>query len=110
MANNDDLKKLDMRIARMEKLVETLVTRAEPTEISADEMETYKKVRDVVAVDWGHFCGINDCFRCIVQPCVARCVQTCIQACIKVCDVECSCGPCSIGGLQGNMRRFDNLG
>lgn len=109
MAGTDDVKKLEMRIARLETLVEKAVATRAPAEISADEVKAYIKVRDVLAVDWGEFCGINDCFRCIVR--CLRCITVC-ELCLRRCDVECVCGPCNIarGGLRGRLSRFSELG
>jgi len=103
-----DVKKLEMRIARLENLVEKAVATREPVDVSSDELKAYQKVRDIVAADWGEFCGINDCFRCIIR--CLRCYQC--QVCAR-CDIECNCGPCSMGGMggmSGGLGRFGGLG
>ena len=109
MAEAEDIKGLEMRIARIEKLVEKMAVGREPADVSAQEIAAFRKVRDVIAADWGEFCGINDCFRCIIR--CLRCV-TCVR-CIVRCIVECSCGPCNPGfegGLSGGIGRFSELG
>jgi len=103
-----DLKKLELRIARLEQLVQGAPKR-EAVDITAEEMKAYQKVRDVIAADYGEFCGINDCFRCIGLCGGARCVSCFVCArCIN----ECICGPCGpvLGGLAGTLGRFSGLG
>lgn len=106
----DDMKELALRIERIEKMIEGLAAERAPVaaDLTADEISAYRKVRDVVAVDYGHFCGINDCFRCVIVRCTVSC-QICEVVC-RPCDVECSCGPCSPGGLRGRINRFGDLG
>ncbi len=109
MAESGDMKKLEMRIGRIEQLVESLAGRSEATDLSEGEIKAYQKVRDVIAADWGEFCGINDCFRCIIVRCIQRCITLCDIIC-NPCDTECSCGPCGYGGFRGNLRRFSGMG
>jgi hypothetical protein len=109
MAENDRLSKLELRLERIEKLMERAVTERKPEALSAEEIAAYRKVRDVVAIDYGEFCGINDCFRCIVVRCWQPPVL-CDRFCVRPCDIECTCGPCNPGGAIGGMRRFGSLG
>jgi hypothetical protein len=104
----DKGKDLEMRISRIESMLESMVARSEAADISAEEVKAYRKVRDVIAADYGEFCGINDCFRCVIS----RCAQLCQIACLacRPCDVECVCGPCIRSGLGGNLNRFSALG
>jgi hypothetical protein len=108
----DDLKELSLRIEKMEKMLESLAgERAQVTaaDLSADEVKAFQKVRDVIAADFGRFCGINDCFRCIIVRCATVCQVVCDVVCTP-CDIECSCGPCNPGGLRGRVGRFGSLG
>lgn len=108
MADPEDIKKLELRISRLESVLEKVVPTRQAVDISAEEMKTYQKVRDVVAADWGDFCGINDCFRCIV-----RCFRCFSCYVCRRCDVECICGPCNPGlgaGLVGGLSRFSGFG
>ncbi len=107
----DDNKDLSLRIERIEKLLEGIAAERVPvaTELTEDELKAFQKVRDVVAVDWGNMCGINDCYRCIVVRCITTCQTVCDIVC-QPCDVECSCGPCSAGGLRGRLNRFGRMG
>jgi hypothetical protein len=107
MAQGDDIKTLEMRIRKLETMLSETAERREATNLSADEIRAYQKVRDVIAADWGEFCGINDCFRCIVVRCL-RCYEP--VPIPRPCDIECSCGPCNIGRLGGGMSRFSGLG
>lgn len=109
MAENDNVKRLEMRIAKLEEMIGQMGARRAPAEVTAEEIKAYQKVRDVLAADWGEFCGINDCFRCIIVRCITRCIALCDVVC-RPCDVECSCGPCNMGGLGGRLRRFSDLG
>jgi hypothetical protein len=108
MGTGDDVKNLEMRISKLESMLSESVNRRQVSDISADELRAYQKVRDVVAADWGEFCGINDCFRCIVVRCI-RYDPVPIPI-PRPCDVECSCGPCNIGRFGGGMGRFSGLG
>ncbi len=104
----DDTKELSARIARLEKLVESLASqheRPEVTDITAQELTAFRKVRDVLAFDPDTVCGINECFKCISLCRVCQVCAVC-RVC-KVCDFECTCGPCNIGGMSG---RFGALG
>ena len=106
MPVDDNTKRLEARIAQLESKLAS-AGRQEPAEITAEEMKAYRKVRDVIAADWGEFCGINDCFRCIRVcgggPCVIRCIVRCIN--------ECVCGPCSPGGGgPGGGGQFGGFG
>ncbi len=106
MAENE-LEKLELRIGKIERLLEETLTKRASANITAEEMAAYQKVKDVVAADWGEFCGINDCFRCVIIRCL-QCYSG--PSLCRACDVECSCGPCNIGQFGGSMRRFQNLG
>ena len=103
---DDTLKNLEMRITKIETLLEKALERQTPSNLTADELATYRKVRDVIAADYGDFCGINDCFRCNIFRCGGG-PSLCRPV---VCDIECSCGPCNIGPIGGGLRRFSGLG
>jgi hypothetical protein len=100
----DKIRKLEGRIQNLENALASR-QRPEPTSLSEDEVAAYIKVRDVIAADYGEFCGINDCFRPIV--CRVACVVCRI---CRICDVECICGPCNIGGLRGGSGDFMRFG
>ncbi len=107
-AGSEDVKKLQLRIVELENRLKQMMAAREPTDISVEEVKAYRKVRDVLAADWGDFCGINDCMRCIVTRCFTNCIVT---RCIVRCIVECTCGPCSPGRLgTGGGGRFSDLG
>ena len=111
----DRIKKLELRIQELEDQLGSQRARPELEDLSADELKAYVKVREMLQVDWGDFCGINDCMRCIVRLCdrcirwpsetISRCVHTC------GCIFECFCGPCNPGGFSsGGGGRFSQLG
>lgn len=108
MAEKEDFEFLKGRIEELEnKLAAVSGPAVAKAEISADEVQAFIKVRDVIAADWGENCGINECMRCIVSRCVSVCVVRCITACI----FECSCGPCNQGPYgAGGLGRFTGLG
>lgn len=96
------VKRLEARIVELENELKTL-RGPQPTDISADEVQAYLKVREVV--DWEGGCKL--CGPCIVWPSetISRCVRLC------ACLVECTCGPCNIGGFErGGLSRFSALG
>ena len=106
MADEDRIKALEGRIAELENMLTQRAKR--PVEdLTAEELQTFAKVRDVMAADWGEFCGINDCFRCrVCRTCVVcRICRVC-----RVCDFECVCGPCVIDGPLGRrVSGFDDF-
>jgi hypothetical protein len=107
---DDVTKKLEMRIVELEDQLKELRARREPSDISADEMKAYRKVREVIAADWGGGC-ISECMRC-VGPCIkwpSETISRCIRLC--ACIFECACGPCNFGGFEaGGAGRFSGLG
>jgi hypothetical protein len=105
MATGDDVKELNLRLTKLEQAIGGLAEQRSVTNLTADEIKAYQKVRDVMAANWGDFCGINDCFRCVV----VRCLR-CYTPLCRRCDIECSCGPCAIGTLGGGLQRFSDLG
>ena len=98
-----------MRVQKLEDHFEAM--RAfQPQDISADEIAAYQKVRDSLQVSICTPCQV--CYPCrICWPC-----HTCLCPCGKgwkppgPCLNECTCGPCSQGGLSGMGGRFGNLG
>ena len=108
MAEEEDrLQRLELRLERIEQALTAGAGRRESvSDVSPEELQAFVKVRDVLAADWGDFCGINDCFRCnsLCRPLCSIC-----RVC-RVCDVECSCGPCGFGGGMGGLSRFSGLG
>ena len=111
MADEDDrIQRLELRLERIEQALTAgggAAKRQSVSDVSPEELQAFVKVRDVLAGDWGDFCGVNDCFRCIA---LCRPLCTICRVC-RVCDVECSCGPCNIGGGGlGGLSRFSGLG
>ncbi len=109
-----DPKDLEMRIKKIEGLLEKMVAKREAVDVSADEVKAYKKVRDLVAWDPDNTCGINECQPCVILRCIKDPISLC--ACIKCapCDVECSCGPCNMCGYgtlgSSGSSKFGGLG
>ena len=107
MPSQEEFDELKGRIVELENQLKGRAVQRDVSSITPEEMQAFVKVRDVVAGDWGEFCGINDCFRCVVQ----RCLQLCIVRCIQVCIFECTCGPCNQGQVGGGgLGRFGGLG
>ncbi|SRR6266704_922128 len=104
MADEKDLKSLDMRLTKLEDAIGRLLESRKAADISAEEMKTYLKVRDsVVEPD---FCGPNDCMRlCFPRVTCWNCIR-CFR-CITRCINECTCGPGTGGGFSGG---FSELG
>ena len=98
----DDTQKLEMRIRELENTIKQLQESRKTMDVSAEELQSYLKVRQVLEPD---FCGPNDCMVLCVR-CI-RCIR-CIR-CMNFCINECSCGPCSSGGGFGGGG-FGSLG
>ena len=94
------VKKLEARVVELEQRLGEVTRRPEPTHITAEEMQAFHKVKDLVAADFGGFCGINDCFRLCMRCHGAGGSGNCFR-CVTRCINECVCGPCSPGGLGG---------
>ena len=108
MADDEALQALEGRIAALENALAGK-TQSRVADLTDDEIAAFKKVQDVIAADYGDFCGITDCYRgglctvCSVCPICRVC---------RVCIFECSCGPCNIGpgGGVGNVGGFNQFG
>ena len=109
MANDDTIKKLEMRIAQLETALEGRKARTAVADLTADEIKAFQKVRDAFAFDPDTSCVINECLRCIVTKICHVCHLCHCHICnvCKICDVECTCGPCIMSVPTG---RFGNLG
>jgi hypothetical protein len=109
MADDDRIAALEGRIAELENQLAGRAKRAGPpaAELTQDDLAAFQRVRDVLATDWGDFCGINDCFRCRICRVCTTCV---ICRVCRVCDVECICGPCNVGGMVGGPGGFSSFG
>jgi hypothetical protein len=104
----EERNELEGRIERLEQMLGSGMQR-EAIDLSADEIKTYIKVRDVIAANYGEFCGINDCFRCLLCKLCSSC-QTChtcatCRIC-RICDVECICSMGTRSGGMGDFMRF----
>ena len=107
MPSQEEFDELKGRIVELENRLQGRTTRrGDLSSLTPEELQAYAKVRDVLAGDWGEFCGINDCFKCIIAHCWQPCLR-CWQPCF-----ECICGPCNPGLLTGGgvVGRFGNLG
>lgn len=113
MPDEREFEALKGRIVELENQLKAGQVKREVTDLSAEDLKAYAKVRDVIAADWGEFCGINDCYRCVTRCTVCTVCSVCVGRCIQVCINECTCGPCNVGGL-GNIGdlggRFGGLG
>lgn len=112
MAEDERVEELELQVKELSQKLDALTSggRRRVADLTEEELATYQKVQDIVAADWGEFCGINDCFRCIQICRVCKVCQVC-QVC-AVCINECSCGPCSAGPMAGGggLGRFGGLG
>lgn len=98
-----ETKKLEVRLANIERKISELSTALRPKVLeekaAKEDIDTYLRVlRAALAADWGDFCGINDCFKCIhICRICSGGTQLC-RACTVclICDVECTCGPCAV--------------
>jgi hypothetical protein len=109
MPTDEEFEALKGRIVELENQLAKR-GKSRVTDLTPEEIDTFQKVREVIASDFGDFCGVNDCMSC-VQLCIQRCVQLCVARCIQVCIFECTCGPCNVGNLGSvAATRFGSLG
>lgn len=115
MGDEDRVEELELQVKELTQKLDAMTGggRRAMADLTDEELATYQKVRDIVVADWGEFCGINDCFRCIQICRVCKICGTCqvCQVCVA-CIHECSCGPCGsvpLGG-GGGLGRFGGLG
>ncbi len=104
---DDKVKKLEARVIELEQKLGQFTRRPEPAHVTAEEIQAFHKVRDLVATDFGDFCGINDCFRACFRCQGGGGTSNCFR-----CINECVCGPCSPGGFGGGGfgGRFGGFG
>ncbi len=107
MAGSEEIEELKGRIERLENALAGAAPKRAVADLSPDEIQAFMKVREVLAADWGEFCGINDCYRCrICAVCkVCRVCRIC-----RVCDFECVCGPCALGDPVSGPGHFSGFG
>ncbi len=106
--DDKDLKQLDARLAAIESKLAGVASRPQAASLTEEEVRAYQKVRDVIAADFGGFCGINDCFRCIPFHCGGGGGP--VFHCIKFCINECICGPGGGFGPIGGPGGFGGFG
>src|ERR671916_2136352 len=103
MAGEEEVRRLEARIVELEDQLKAVRGTREPVDISAEEMQAFRKVSAAVASDLA--CSgacLSECRVCIVLRCVTACLRCSTGPCIiDPCIVECSCGPCNIGGFAG---------
>ncbi len=110
----DSVKRLEARIVELEGKLQTVTSRPSASDVSADEIKAYVKVRDMISADFGDFCGVNDCFRlrCSVGGgstgtnfrCIVRCINECVCGpCITACITACFSGQAGAGGQFGGF-------
>lgn len=108
MPSQEEFDELKGRIVELENKLSQATTPAAKASVTAEEMQAYAKVRDLLAADYGDFCGINDCYRPVL-----RCYSNCMTRCISRCIYECTCGPCNLDPgtmVPGGLQRFGGLG
>lgn len=114
----EEKKSLEVRLARIEEKLNILTGSIKPEilekKASKEDIDVYLRVLKAgLAADWGEFCGINDCYKCI-RVCDAPVLCNAPVLC-KICSpcYECTCYPCvpySIGSLQKGVKEFESLG
>ena len=102
------IERLELEIKELKDQLASGRSRRSVADIKPEDLQAYVRVRDVIAADIDD-CGINECFRCSICR-ICRACEVC--AICRACVVECSCGPCNIGGggLRGSLSRFRELG
>jgi hypothetical protein len=104
MPSQEEFDELKGRIVELEN---ALNQRQDEPDITPEEMETFKKVRDKLAGDLSAprtFTGAELC-----KPPILLCITQCFFC--KPCIFECTCGPCLQWGPDpGGFGRFGGLG
>ena len=109
MADEKELRELNVRLERIESALETIGREASVGALTEADIAAYHKVQNAFWEDGS--CGINE-----TSPCVFRCNifkggKVVPLPRPKFCDIECTCGPCNIGGGGfGGAVRFRGLG
>ena len=61
----EDIKALSARLDALEKLLSQAAQPTPVSDLTAEEIRAFRKVRDIVAFDPDTVCGINECFKCV---------------------------------------------
>ena len=100
MPSQEEFDELKGRIIQLEN---QLQAKAAKQDVSAEEMQTYIKVRDIVALE---ACWAAGGIRCFASAAAIQCF-----ACWGPCVNECACGPCNVGRYGASaVQRFGYLG
>ena len=106
---DDPIERLNARLEELAAQIESVVNKLNgqptpPKELTSQDLEGFRKVRDMIAADWGDNCGINECWRPWRIPRIPpRGCWPCIQNCWNECQ-----GP--FPGDIRNIERFGGLG
>jgi hypothetical protein len=110
MPSQEEFDELKGRIVELENALKQ--RRQDEPDITPEEMETYKKVRDRLGGDWDDPRNRIGGVLCAPTP-VIRCFTQCFTQCFfcSRCIFECTCGPClQFGPDPGGFGRFGGLG
>lgn len=96
MAEQSDVKKLELRIQELENQLKQFQAAAAPQDITVEELATFRKVSSALSFAGEWECGINECRPLGLRICRCAICRVC-RACIN----ECICGPCNICSVGG---------
>lgn len=109
MAGEDDKKKveeLSMQIKDLQAQLSQLTAAAAPSELSADEIRVYQKVRRTLGGGydyWDRECGINECRPEPLRYTAGWLTSPYPRWRIYRCINECTCGPGSIDAIRESL-------
>jgi hypothetical protein len=109
MADEKELREVSLRLERLEAKLDTIGREPSVSALTEQDIAAYHKVQNAFWEDGS--CGINE-----TSPCVFRCNIFKGGTVVplprpKFCDIECTCGPCNLGGgAFGGAVRFRGLG
>lgn len=110
MADQPDLKKLELRIQELENQLKQFQKAAVPENLTKEEIAAFHKVNSVLGSfdDWG--CGINEC-RPLGTIRVCRVCFVCrVCRICRPCINECVCGPCNVCAQGSSGGGFSGFG
>jgi hypothetical protein len=107
MADEKELRDLDIRLERLEQKLGTLGREPSVSALTEQDLAAYHKVQNAFWEDGS--CGINETSPCILRCNIFKGGEVIPLPRPRFCDVECTCGPCNIGGL-GSLGGLGGLG
>ena len=102
----DKIRRLELRIQELENQLKGFGGGAEAIDLSPEDIAGFTKVQAAL----GQAACLSECRVCIINRCVGSCIVACRCFGRCACIVECTCGPCMLGGGGlGGLSRFEGM-